>query len=150
MSVLPEELRDREPKRACTVVCVTDQLRCDRIIRSGRTVANMTDTDLAVINVCTSMRPNNPAAMEYLFRVSADYGGEMAVLYSDAIAKAIIHYIKGHRVAYVVSGVPQPNDSVITKIWKKFTHITFFMVEENGELCEVTRTMMQNWEKQRA
>jgi len=146
----PAETRAKEPKRSCTVVCVTDQLRCARIIRAGRTVADMTDTDLAVINVCTSMRANNPAAMEYLFRVSVDYGGEMAVLYSDSVAKAITRYIKRHRVAFVVSGVPQPNDSIITKMWRKFTHITFFMVEESGELCEVNRTMMQNWEKVRA
>ncbi len=150
MDNIPEGTLSREPKRASTVVCVTDQLRCDRIIRSGRVVANMTDTDLVVINVCTPARQNDPAAMEYLFRVAADYGGEMAVLYSDAVAKAIARYIKGHRVGYLVTGVPQPSDSVIMGIWRKFTHITYFIVEEGGELCEVTRTMMQNWDEQRA
>ena len=132
-------------KRSKTVVCVTDQLRCDRLIRAGRTVADMTDTDLAVLNVATPRRENDPAAMEYLFRVSAEYGGEMAVLYSEAVARAIIRYIKEGRVAYVVTGVPQPNDSVILRIWKKFTHITFFMVRESGELCEVTRPVMEHW-----
>jgi len=132
-------------KRYRTVVCVTDQLRCDRLIRAGRAVADMTDTDLSVINVATPQRENDPAAMEYLFRVSAEHGGEMAVLYSEAVAKAIIRYIKEGGVSYVVTGVPQPNDSVILKIWKKFTHITFFTVQENGALCEVTRPVMEKY-----
>ena len=140
----------QSPKRSCTVVCVTDQLQCDRLIRSGRTVANLTDTDLVVINVSTPQRKNDPAAMEYLFRTASEYGGAMAVLYSPDVAKAIIRYIKENRVAYVLTGVLQPNDSIVPKIWKRFTHITFFMVEETGELCEATRPVMESYTKKRA
>ena len=147
---IPSEVFPDAMRHAKTVVCVTDQLRCDRIIRSGRVVANMTDTKLAVINVSTPQRKNDPAAMEYLFRVSSEYEGEMAVLYSSDVAKAIIRHIKENRIAYVLTGVPQENDSIITKIWKRFTHITFFMVEETGELCEVTRPMMQQYAQKRA
>jgi len=137
-------------KRSKTVVCVTDQLQCGRLIRAGRAVADLTDTDLAVINVATPARENDPAAMEYLFRMTAEHGGEMAVLYSALVAKTIIRYIKENHVSYVVTGVPQPNDSVIADIWKKFTHITFFTVHENGELCEVTRPVMREWIRRRA
>jgi K+-sensing histidine kinase KdpD len=146
----PLEMIPQLPKRSRTVVCVTDQLRCDRIIRSGRKLADLTDTDLVVINVCTPQRRNDPGAMEYLFRVASEYGGEMAVLYSPDVTKTIIRYIKENHVSYVVTGIPQENDSVITRIWKKFTHITFFMVAENGELCEATRPLMQTYLQKRA
>ena len=139
-----------EYKRQKTVVCVTDQLRCDRIIRSGRTVANMTDTDLVVINVCTPLRRNDPEAMEYLYRVSAEFGAEMNVLFAADFSKAIVSYIKENRVRCVLTGVPQEHDNFITRMWRTFTHITFFMVEQNGEFSEVTRSMIAQWEKKRA
>ena len=53
--------------------------------------------------------------------------------------KAIIRYIKDNKVSYVLTGIPQEGDSVTTRIWSKFTHITFFVVEHNGELREVLR-----------
>lgn len=133
-----------------TVVCVTDQLSCDRIIRSGKTLAGMTDTQLIVINISTPQRSNDPEAMEYLFRVSAEYGGEMNVIYSESISKALSTYIKENKVAYLVTGIPRENDTVIAGIWQKFTHIRFFTVQEGGELCEVTRTAMQQYGMKRA
>ena len=139
-----------ERKRFKTLVCVTDQLQCDRIIRAGKTVAELTDTDLVIINVCTPLRENNPEAMEYLFRVSAEYGGEMTVLYSENFSKAIVNYIKENRVRCVLTGVPQENDRFITRMWKTFTHIRFFMVENNGDTNEVTRGIMRQWESCRA
>ena len=39
----------------------------------------------------------------------------------------------------MLTGIPQEGDSVTTRIWSKFTHITFFVVEHNGELREVLR-----------
>ena len=139
-----------EIRRPKTVVCVTDQLRCDRIIRAGRTVAAMTDTDLVVINVCTPLRTNDPEAVEYLYRVSAEFGAEMNVLFAADFSKAIVSYIKENRVGYVLTGVPQEHDCFITRMWRTFTHITFFMVEQNGDLSEVTRSMIAQWEKKRA
>ena len=140
----------QDTKRSQTVVCVTDQLSCDRIIRSGRILANMTDTDLAIINIATPQRENDPDAMEYLFRVSAEHGGEMNVLYSENISKALNKYIKEHKIGYVVTGIPRENDSVITGIWRKFIHVKFFMVQEGGELSEVTRLVMQQYGLKRA
>ena len=125
--------------RAKTVVCVTDQRRCDRIIRAGQVLAEMSDTDLAVINVAKPGVPQDPESLEYLFSVSKEKDAEMVLLYSENVAKAIIRYIKDNKVSYVLTGIPQEGDSVTTRIWSKFTHITFFVVEHNGELREVLR-----------
>lgn len=120
-----------------TVVCVTDQKNCDRIIRTGKTLANISGTELAVISVVSPGRQTDPDSLEYLFSVSKENGGQMALLYSDDVAKAIIRYIKENKVAYLLTGMPCEGDSVTTKIWSKFTHVSFFVVGHDGELNEV-------------
>lgn len=132
------DIRERMPETGLkTVVCVTDQRRCDRIIRAGRTLANISATELSVINVVKPDAKQDPESMEYLFSVSKENDAEMALLYSNDIAKAIIRYIKENKVAYLLTGIPKEGDSVTTKIWSKFSHVTFFVVEHNGELREV-------------
>ena len=116
---------------------MTDQRRCDRIIRAGRKVADMTDTELYVINIASPKREQDPDSIEYLFEVSKKNNAVMTVLYQDDPAKAIIRYIKENTVSYLLSGVPQEGDSIITRVWKRFTHVTFFVVEHGGQLREV-------------
>ncbi|MFV0496718.1 MAG: hypothetical protein ACK5L0_00910 [Candidatus Fimivivens sp.] len=136
MSISDVQARISGP-RAKTVVCVTDQRQCDRIIRAGQTLANLSGTDLAVINVVRPQAVQDPESMEYLFSVSKENGAEMALLYADDVAKAIIHYIKDNKVSYLMTGIPQKGNSVTARIWRKFTHVTFFVVEKDGKLREV-------------
>lgn len=121
-----------------TVVCVTDQKNCDRIIRTGKALANISGTELAVISVISAERQTDPDSLEYLFSISKENGGQMALLYSEDVAKAIIRYVKENKVAYLLTGMPQEGDSVTTKIWSKFTHVTFFVVGHDGSLNEVS------------
>lgn len=127
----------REAEKPKTVVCVTDQFNCDRIIKSARVVCDITASDLSVINVSSPSRYQDPTSIEYLFKVSAHYGGTMTVIYNDNPAKAVIQYIKKNKVANVITGMPEGQNSVLHKIWSKFTHINFFTVDSSGELCEV-------------
>jgi len=120
-----------------TVVCITDQRRCDRIIRAGRALADMTRTDLSIISVIRSDYCYDSDSIEYLFSVSKENGAEMVLLYSDDVAKAIIRYIKDNRVSNLLTGIPAKGDSVTGKIWSKFSHINFFVVEQDGSLSEV-------------
>ena len=122
---------------AKTVVCITDQRKCDRIIKAGRAVADMTRTELAVINVVRPDYCYDADSIEYLFSISKDNGGEMVLLYSEDVAKAIIRYIKDNSVANLLTGIPAKGDSVTAKIWSKFSHVNFFVVEQDGSLSEV-------------
>jgi K+-sensing histidine kinase KdpD len=124
-----------------TVVCVTDQRRCDRIIRAGRALADITQTQLAVINVAQTSQKQDPDSIEYLFSVSNENGAEMAVIFEEDSAKAIFHYIKENKVSCVLTGVPGEGDSVVWRIWSRFTHIRFFVGEEDGEVREVAQPM---------
>jgi len=120
-----------------TVVCITDQRKCDRIIRAGRAFADVTGTELSIISVIRSNYQYDAESIEYLFSVSKENGAEMVLLYSDDVAKAIIRYIKDNRVANLMTGIPAKGDPVTGKIWSKFSHINFFVVEQDGGLREV-------------
>ena len=122
-----------------TLVCVTDQMKCDRIINSGRKLADITSTDLIVITVSRNDCIQDPQSMEYLFSVAQKNNAEMNVLFSNDISKAIIKFIKENKISNVLTGIPSPNNSITPKLWKKFTHLTFFVVEEDGSLQEVTQ-----------
>ena len=122
---------------AKTVVCVTDQRQCDRIIKAGKKLSDLSGNELTVINVVDPYRRSDPDSMEYLFSVSKKNGAEMVLLYSEDVAKAIIKYIKSNKVTALLTGIPNPGDSVTAKVWSRFTHIDFFVVRMDGSLYPV-------------
>lgn len=58
---LPENLDELEPERRVTVVCVTNQFQCDRIIKAGRVMADLSNTALNVISVANPGMDQDPA-----------------------------------------------------------------------------------------
>lgn len=141
---MPEKKRtyyDRtEPlPRYKTVVCVTDQRNCDRIIRAGRVLADFTDTELAVINCASPSQQQDPGSIEYLFEVSRSNGAEMSVFYQQDSARAIIRYIKEHKVANVLTGLPGDENSVLYRLWERFSHVQFYVVDAGGRLQPAQR-----------
>ena len=120
-----------------TLVLVTNQFQCERIIRAGKRIANITGTQLMVFSVQNPDYDPTPQAMEYLFRVSKEYDAVMNVLYSQSPEKALVEYIKDEKPDNILTGMPQKKGSVLHKLWKKFPHITFFTVDEKGSFQEV-------------
>lgn len=120
-----------------TAVLVTNQFQCERLIQAGRSVADISKTDLIVLNVQSNEYPANPQAIQYLFNISAQNNATMNVMYAQDTFKTIVQYIKEHQTAYVVTGMPQTQNSVLHRIWNKFSHVTFFTVDEKGTLHEV-------------
>ena len=49
-----------------TAVLVTNQFQCERLIQAGRSVADISKTDLIVLNVQSNEYPANPQAIQYL------------------------------------------------------------------------------------
>ena len=139
---MPSELSEIK-NLSKTVVCVTDQRNCDRIISAGKRIADTYKTELVVISAASSDSAQDPESIEYLFSVANENKAQMAILYSDDIAKAIINFVKSNKVSYLLTGLPQKGNSITTKIWKRFTHITFFVVEHNGELREVAQPVLE-------
>lgn len=120
-----------------TAVLVTDQFRCERLIHCGKVVADITGSDLYVINLQNSEIPSNPAAIQHLFNVTAHHGGVMQLLYSDHAYRTISDYIKENKICCVVSGMPGSANSLLHEIWNNFPRVHFFTVNENGKMEEV-------------
>lgn len=120
-----------------TVVLVTNQFQCERLIKAGRAVADISRTELVVLNVQSTEFPTNPEAIQYLFNISSENDAVMNLLYSENTFKTIIKYIKQHKTSNVVTGLPSKENSILHQLWRRFTYIRFFTVDEKGELEEV-------------
>lgn len=138
------------PSKSRTVVLVTNQFQCERLIRSGRAVADITLTDLAILNVQSNEYPPNPEAIQYLFNVSSQNGAVMNLMYSDNPYKTIIKYLKNNKTTNVITGMPSSPGSILHKIWGKFTHIKFFTVDHDGNLEEVVDKRLHSAEMMKA
>ncbi len=121
-----------------TAVLVTNQFQCERLIQAWRSVADISKTDLIVLNVQSNEYPANPEAIQYLFNIATQNNALMNVMYAEDSFKTIVKYIKDNKTAYVVTGMPQTKNSILHRIWRKFAHVTFFTVDEAGTLHEVT------------
>lgn len=128
------------PVQKSTVVCVTSQLQCERLIRAGRSIANLSDTQLLVVNVSApDFTRQDGEALEYLFRISKEHEAQMTVLYSDEAFKTLIDYIKKNTAVNVVTGMPQQGVSGLYKMWEKLKGVSFFTVDEDGNFVNMSR-----------
>lgn len=120
-----------------TLVLVTDQFECERIIKSARIIADLTKTDLTVLSVMRTGSQTNPAALEHLFGVAKEYSARMTVEFSDNPQSTIVHFVRENKVVNAITGIPKNEDSILVRIWKTLLNVTFFTVNEKGELREI-------------
>ena len=120
-----------------TVVLVTDQFECERIIKAARVIADLSQTALTVLSVMKTGAQTNPAALEHLFGVAKEYGAQMTVEFSDNPQSAIVHFIRENHVVNAITGMPQNEDSILVRMWKTLQNVKFFTVTKKGELHEV-------------
>ena len=125
-----------------TVVLVTNQFQCERIIHAVQTVADITKTELCVFSVQSGRYPQNPLALEHLYKVSKSHDATMNIVYGDDPVKLIISFIKHNKTQNVLTGLPQGEDSILCDVWRKFTHVRFFTVDGEGNTAEVTRAQI--------
>ncbi|MEG1875206.1 MAG: hypothetical protein RR185_06500 [Angelakisella sp.] len=131
---------DRTPAagQKLTVVLVTDQFQCKRLIVAGRELADRTATQLEVINVASPDIPQNPDAVEFLFQVSKEYDATMMVHYSKEPGRLIAGLLTEQQPQTVVSGLPCEENSLLHRIWTRFSQVDFYTVDHNGTLAPVT------------
>ena len=130
----------KEAARKSTIVCVTNQYQCERLIHAGRILAEISKTPLLVVNVSTpDLTQNDFAALDHLFGVSKENGASMSIIYSDDPLKALEVFIKQNRALHVVTGLCTGENSILPRLWSKFTSATFFEVSMEGEMQEVSR-----------
>ena len=117
-----------------TVVCVTDQ-RCERLIKAGRVIADISKTNLTVISVMNPQRINKDTdALEYLFGVSKQNNAVMSIQYSTDPLARITDFIRENKAVNVVTGMREGQNSILPNLWKRFENTSFFTVTLDGEV----------------
>ena len=133
MSHLTLSETPKKTKSRTTIVCVTNQLSCARLIRAGTLIADLSKTGLLVINVSSpDLSEQDAKALEYLFTVAKDNGAEMTVLYGDEPMLKLTQFIKENRAANVVTGIAGQRKSPLPELWRQFQNTQFFTVTEDG------------------
>lgn len=116
-----------------TVVCVTDQRRCERLIKAGRVIADISKTGLTVISVVDPARSADPEALEFLFGVSKLHNAVMSIQYSADALRCIADFIADNKALNVVTGMREGENSILPKLWQRFSATCFFTVTQDGE-----------------
>lgn len=134
---------------SATLVLVTDQFACERIIKSSRLVADLNKTDeLLVLNVMKPEAKANPAALEHLFAVAKEYDAQMTIEFSESVESAIVHFIRDHHVVCAVTGIPENTSSVLVRLWERLPNVMFYTVSAKGALREVILPERVHFEKE--
>lgn len=97
------------------MVCVTVQKTCERLIREGAALSG--DAGLRVVHV---VRPgaavlgegNESNALEYLFRISREYGAEMDMLRADDVIATIVDFAARNGIVNLVIGATPAKSQV--------------------------------------
>ena len=118
-----------------TVVCVTNQMQCERLIKAGRLIADMSHTNLTVISVVSpEQQRTGTDALEYLYEVSKQNGAVMSIIYNDDPFGTITDFIKQNKAINVVTGLREGQNSILPKLWRDFDSTHFFTVTLEGEV----------------
>ncbi|MCL2579252.1 MAG: hypothetical protein FWE32_04390 [Oscillospiraceae bacterium] len=122
---------------AKTIVFVTNQFSCDRLIHAARIVAEETKTELNIIEILDSEYDLNPTAIDYLFGLSKQVNATMRLISAEDKLGLMKKTIAQRDVQCVVTGMPDSNKSVLYDLWKEFPGKSFHTVDANGELTAV-------------
>ena len=121
-----------------TVVLVTNQFECERIINAAKIVSTATETPLVVLSVQSNEYPPNPEAIDYLYGISSKNGATMNAVYSEDVLKTIKRYLKINNVTNIVSGMPGNTESILHKLWSRFPSISFYTIDNRGAIHDMS------------
>lgn len=128
--------------RRQTLVLVTDQYKCERIIKAGRAIAGITHTQLRVFHICPQGQCSDPAALQYLFDVAKKNGSVLEISYNTSFMEALTETIQSTNTVNIITGQPGDEDSVLYTLWDRFPGIKFFTADPDGRLDLVSTVRM--------
>jgi len=107
-----EKTQSIQPKK--TMVCITVQKNCERLIREGSSIAGgagLRVVHVARLGAALLGADSDGEALEYLYRISREYGAEMDMLRSENIVETIVDFARRHGVECIVLGSPGAKSS---------------------------------------
>jgi len=118
-----------EGKSKNTLVFVTNQRRCLRLIDLGAKIAARSDTQLTVFHVSGGNWPKDPEGLQYLFDSTTDRGGIMQVVYSGNPLKEMTRIMAELSPDHVVMGEPAGPSSVVYDLQEQFPDSLFYFTD---------------------
>ena len=122
---------------AKTLVFVTNQFSCDRIIFAANIVAEKTKTELNIVEILDSEYDLNPQAIDYLFMLAKKVNATMRLISAQNKLNLMKKTISASDVHHIVTGMPNSHQSVLYDLWKQFPGKVFYVVDHTGELIDV-------------
>lgn len=106
-----------------TLVCVTQQKTCERLIRKAANLVSNTKSELFIIHVAKNYgnfldNASEGEALEYLFSISKSVGASLTVLKSDDIVKTISDFAKDNNIGNIIMG-QSPDDHKENSFYNK-------------------------------
>lgn len=108
-----------------TLVCVTGQKTCERLIAEGDRLAKKLGTGLSVVHVArqgAGLLDGDIAeaeALEYLFQVSSEHGAGMSVIRSNEVVPTLVHHARKIKAVVMVLGSSRNARQDVTVEMKK-------------------------------
>jgi K+-sensing histidine kinase KdpD len=132
---------DRNLKsKVTTLVCVTGQRDCDRLIRAGKKIAEESATSLQVLCVQPTSAgfETNCSELEYLRQTARDAKAEMTVYFNDEAVLIAVGFAKQIGAAHLVTGMAEaPVNGFIEMIHKLLPKIPISMVAKDGTIYNI-------------
>ena len=120
-----------------TIVFVTNQFCCDRIIHAAREVAQKACTELNIVQILDNEYALDPEAIDYLFVQAKQVGATMRLISAPDKLALMRNTIASPDVRHVVTGMPSSNKSVLYGVWKQFPNKNFYVVDAEGGVIDV-------------
>ena len=122
------------------LVCVTGQRDCDRLIRTGRKIADELALPLRVLCVepASAGFEGNCEELEYLRQTARDAQAEMTVYFNDDAALMAVSVAKKLGVKHIVTGMAEaPVNGFVEMIHKFLPRMPISMVAKDGKIHNI-------------
>lgn len=104
----------------CVLVCVTDQLSCERLIRAGAAIAKSKDIPVSVVSVLPEglVSEKTASVLQGLYDTASALGAEMNFYFNSEPALTAAVHAKTNGAVQIVSGTPGPDSTLFIETIK--------------------------------
>ncbi len=127
-------------ENGCVLVCVTDQIGCQRLIRTGKSLADKGGLPLKVVSVLPVQKVSRHTAevLQALYDIACRNQAGMEILFNDSPALTVGVYARQCGAKQVVMGMPDFSTSeFIETIRKLYPELPLVIVGNEGQCHEI-------------
>ena len=118
------------------LVCVTEQITCERLIYAGSLIAKEEGLQLNILSVLNSHTACSVFGeeLEYLYEVSKEVNANMSVYISDNILSPVLKHIRKNSVGHIIVGRPESieNSSFVKGLLRAIKGLKIHVVDHAG------------------